>query len=266
MVMEKGTSEMKHGDFSALAQNYAKFRPGYSENVLSAILGLVEKRPQEIDFVDVGAGTGIWTRLVARRGCRTVIAVEPNDEMRAYGTEGNGELDIQWQKGGAEDTGLVKDSCNLVSMASSFHWPEFDKTVKEFYRILRSGGWFAALWNPRLIEVNPLLVEIENTLGEIVPDMKRVSSGRSEFCKDLTERLLQCGYFKSVLYLESRHIEKMSVERYLGVWRSVNDIHVQAGPEKFEQFMAYIQDRIKDMEYIEATYLTRAWVAQTKKE
>jgi ubiquinone/menaquinone biosynthesis C-methylase UbiE len=49
---------------------------------------------------------------------------------------------------------LADGSVDLVSMASSFHWADFDTACDEFHRILRSGGVFVALWNPRLIEVN----------------------------------------------------------------------------------------------------------------
>jgi SAM-dependent methyltransferase len=49
----------------------------------------------------------------------------------------------------------------IVRMASSLHWANFDKACDEFHRILRPGGVFVALWNPRFIEANPLLVEIE---------------------------------------------------------------------------------------------------------
>ena len=37
----------------------------------------------------------------------------------------------------------------------------FDKATSEFSRVLKPDGCFVALWNPRLIEANPLLVEIE---------------------------------------------------------------------------------------------------------
>jgi len=149
-------------------------------------------------------------------------------------------------------------------MASSFHWPNFDVAMKEFNRILRPNGLFVALWNTRLIELNPLLVEIEEHLKKLVPDMKRVSSGRSEFCEHLTERLAESHYIKNVLYLEGQHVEYQTPEHYIGLWRSVNDVRVQAGAEKFEQFIQYITDRISHLEFVEAAYLTRIWVAQKK--
>ncbi|MFD6951333.1 methyltransferase domain-containing protein [Nocardiopsis sp. NPDC060348] len=52
-----------------------------------------------------------------------------------------------------EDTGLPSHSCDIVTMASSFHWVDFDAGLKEFHRILRPGGWFVALGVTRLIEV-----------------------------------------------------------------------------------------------------------------
>ena len=50
---------MTHGDFTALAGDYARYRPSYSTSVATAILALVGRPPMEIDAADVGAGTGI---------------------------------------------------------------------------------------------------------------------------------------------------------------------------------------------------------------
>ena len=114
-------------------------------------------------------------------------------------------------------------------MASSFHWAKFDDALKEFHRVLRPNGIFCALWNPRLIEVNPLLVEIEEYLNNIKPNIKRVSSGRSGMTKTLTEDLNNSRFFKDVIYFEGRHVIYMTKARYVGAWRSVNDLQVQLG-------------------------------------
>lgn len=255
---------MKHGDFSNLAENYARYRPGYAPFVLEAFLSLSEREKQrERLCADVGAGTGIWSRQMAARGVR-VIAVEPNDAMRMAGEKQNANLDILWRKGNAEATGLPAASCDMVCMASSFHWPDFDAAVKEFHRILKPGGLFMALWNTRRFEANPLLVEIEAYLHTLVPELKRVSSGRSEFCDTLTERLLQREEFADVLYLEGRHTELQSPERYIGLWESVNDVRVQAGEERFARFIEHIREVTRDIAVIEAGYLTRAWIARRK--
>ena len=258
------TQTLKAGDFTDFAKDYSQHRPDYCPSILKALLGLLGKPVSEVDFVDVGAGTGIWTRMVLAADVRSVTAVEPNDNMRHNGIADSQHTNISWQAGSAEATGLAGASADWLSMASSFHWANFDTATKEFQRVLRPGGLFTALWNPRLIEVNPLLVEIEAKLVALRPSIKRVSSGRSGITETLTERLWTSSCFEDVVYLEGRHVIKMTPERYLGAWRSVNDVRVQLGQEKFDIFLDFVEQRIASLQVIEATYLTRAWSARRK--
>lgn len=255
-------SAKKLGDFTGLAENYSKYRPAYSESVLTALLSLLGKPVAAVDFVDVGAGTGIWTRMVAQRGTRSATAIEPNDDMRGHGEADSVGLAVQWREGKGEQTGLPDACCDLLTMASSFHWVDFEKGTQEFHRLLREGGRFCALWNPRWIEANPILVEIEAKLYELAPNIKRVSSGRSGITETLTERLHESSLFDDVVYLEGRHTMRQSPEHYLGVWKSVNDIRAQAGEENFARFLKFVEEKMKGLDYVETTYLTRAWAAR----
>ena len=253
------SANMSAGDFTGLANDYSQNRPDYSHSVLLALIGLTGKQKEDIDFLDVGAGTGIWTRMVANEGVRSAVAVEPNDDMFASGVENINSGAVKWLKGSAEATGLADNSFDWVTMASSFHWADFDKATKEFHRILRSGGYFTALWNPRLIEGNPLLVEIEAKITELNPNVRRLSSGRSGLTVNLNEKLSSSRYFGDVIYIEGTHSIQMSTERYIGAWRSVNDLRVQLGNKKFDAFITFVQEKLKNVKSIDATYLTRSW-------
>lgn len=255
---------MKHGDFTGLAKDYAKYRPGYAPQVASAILGYLGRPPTAVDAADIGAGTGIWTRILATRGLRSVVAVEPNDDMRTQGLDASGGTGITWRAGSAEATGLADGSVDLITMASSFHWADFDRACDEFHRILRPRGVFVALWNPRLVEANPLLVEIESQITKLKPDIRRVSSGRSGLTDRLTDLLSAKPQFTDVLYLEGRHTNRQTPEQYLGAWRSVNDLQVQLGPELFRTFLDYVSERTAGLTAIDTTYLTRAWAARRR--
>lgn len=255
-------AKVSHGDYTGLAADYARYRPGYAPSVATAILALLARPLSEVDAADVGAGTGIWTTVIAARGLRSVIAVEPNDEMRREGILATRGTNISWRKGSGEATGLPKESVDLVSMASSFHWVDFEKGCAEFQRILRPGGRFAALWNPRLIEASSLLTEIESEITRLKPEFRRAYSGRAGLTEHLTEMLWSRNGFDDILYLEGRHIVRQSPGQYLGVWRSVNDIQVQLGPDLFEKFLNYIERKIGGLSSIETTYLTRAWTAR----
>ena len=61
--------------------------------------------------------------------------------------------------------------------------------------------------------------------------MKRVSSGRSEFCDNLAERLRRRKEFSDVLYLEGHHTELQSPEHYIGPhgWERLKKICAELG-------------------------------------
>lgn len=254
------SGSMALGDFTVLATDYAKYRPGYSSFIVDAFLGLLGGN-EGVKVADVGAGTGIFSRALATRGI-PVIAIEPNDAMREEGIKQTGALPMEWVKGSAEATTLPDASFDAVCMASSFHWADFDAALIEFKRILKPGGLFMALWNPRQYEVDPVLLDIENTLRTMVPNLHRVSSGRSDFCESLFSRLRENSNIKDVLHLEGTHVEQQSHEHYLGLWNSVNDIRVQAGDEVFKKFLGVVKEKISHLPFVTAEYRTRAWIAR----
>lgn len=258
------TENLDAGDFTALAPDYSENRPDYCPSVLRGLVGLLEKDIKDVDFVDVGAGTGIWTRMVYKTQVKSVIAIEPNCSMRQIGMNDSKNFNIRWRCASAESTGLPNSSVDWLSMASSFHWANFTEATREFYRVIRPGGRFTALWNPRLIETNPTLQEIEEYLYQLNPKMKRVSSGRSGFVENLTERIWRSPYFDDLIYLEGQHTINMTPKRYLGIWRSVNDIQVQLGNIKFTKFLNFVEQKTRKLNNINATYQTRAWSARRK--
>jgi hypothetical protein len=134
--------------------------------------------------------------------------------------------------------------------------------VNEFCRVLRKGGLFCALWNTRQIRGNPVLEDIENKILELKPDLTRVSSGSSGITSNLEQRLIECPLFGNVYYLRGHHTEYWSLERYIGAWRSVNDIQSQLGEQTFEEFIRFVKLRLSNIDFINVSYVTRAWVAR----
>jgi SAM-dependent methyltransferase len=255
---------MKLGDFTGLAANYTRYRQGYAPGVLAALIGLLPASPREAVAVDVGAGTGIWTRMLAGAGFAKVTAVEPNADMRGQGAAHPENGAIVWREGAGEATGLPDGGATLVTMASSFHWVDFDKGMTEFARLLVRGGRFCALWNPRLVEANPLTAEIEAELDKRMGGQKRVSSGNSGITETLTELMWARADFDDIVYLEGRHVVALPRDAYLGAWWSVNDVRAKLGEAGFAAFMAWVEERIAGVPTIEAVYRTRAWAARKR--
>ena len=130
--------------FDDRADEYARFRPGYPAAAVDAILaGLAP--PAELAIADVGAGTGILSRLLAERGAQ-VVAVEPNRAMRDAAAP---HPRVRFVDGTAEATGLPFAAHDLVTVAQAFHWFDPVLAVQELARVLRTGGRLAILWNHR---------------------------------------------------------------------------------------------------------------------
>lgn len=252
---------MRSGDFSHLAQDYAKYRVGYSSVVANALFKYVGAFDDGFTVADIGSGTGIWSKMLLEAGLRCTC-VEPNDAMRQEGIASTSGYDVEWRKGSGEATMLPSGAYNWVTMASSFHWVEAKQGLAEFKRILKPGGYFTALWNPRNIEGNALHEEIEQTIYEIVPELQRKSSGHKKHIDDMYALFKSSGDFGDVIFMEAKYTINRSKEDYLGTWISVNDIQVQAGQERFARIMNMIEQKIMHLDIIPVPYLTRAWTAR----
>ncbi len=254
-------STFVHGDYTHLAKHYGH-RAGYSLTVLNALANYVGSAGERPLFADVGAGTGKLTENLLDVGL-SGYAVEPNDSMRAEGmVYYNHPGRLTWMKGSAEATELPDGCVDWVLMGSSFHWVDSDLALPEFHRILKPGGFLTALWNPRALDMSELEQRVEDRIHQIVPELKRVSSGGSKYTQSIDDTLESTGQFDNVIFMEAPHRVIMSKTRYLGLWESVNDVRVQAGELRFQQIRRAIQDEIADVEQIVARYRTRAWTVR----
>jgi ubiquinone/menaquinone biosynthesis C-methylase UbiE len=253
---------MKFGDFSHLAGDYALTRPGYSSEVLSKVF--VQADLQSLTFADVGAGTGIFTRQVRDFGLTKVFGVEPNSEMRTQGINHIENRDIVWIDGSAESTKLDNFSIDVLSMASSFHWANTSEALSEFRRVIKPGGKFLALWNPRKISGSNIDFEVENVLKTLIPKYVRKSSGYSPFCENLLKTLNSSKIFAHVEYVEFEASRIISSDNYLKLWKSVNDVQVQLGELTFNKFMTQVASLLNNVDHVEVSNVTRAWISTLK--
>ena len=107
-------------------------------------------------------------------------------------------------------------------------------------------------------------LEFVQLIHDMVPDLKRVSSGSSKHTSDWQEVLVSTGHFKDVIFVEANHEIAMSKGRYLQAWRSVNDIQAQAGQELFDVILESIEGKIDHLDKVVVPYKTRAWTARAQ--
>ncbi|EKK0831077.1 class I SAM-dependent methyltransferase [Campylobacter lari] len=253
---------MKQGDFSEVAKHYHN-RPAYSSMLIEKLIKCVnDQNKNTLKVVEVGAGTGKLTKMLADEFDLCIDAVEPNDNMREEGIKfTQNSQNITWHKGSGEETTMPSDYADWVIMASSFHWTDPKKSLPEFARVLTGGGYFTAIWNPRHIAKGSVFYEIEEEIKHIVPELTRVSSG-TQNVKNWEEILVSTGDFTDCFFMECDYKELWSKERYLGAWHSVNDIQAQAGKARWEEILKMIENKISSMDMIEIPYKIRAWTVR----
>ncbi|APV43599.1 Methyltransferase domain-containing protein [Dehalogenimonas formicexedens] len=157
---------------------YVKYRPSYPEAYLGYLATEVGFKENSV-VADIGAGTGILSKLLARR-VKRVFAVEPNHQMRLAAQEyckdaGN----VAVVNGCAEATTLPDASVDFITAAQAFHWFKIDEARKEFSRILRPGGKTALVWNVRDIST-PFGKEYEKIVKQFCLDYIGSGGGSSE--------------------------------------------------------------------------------------
>ncbi|WP_277031965.1 class I SAM-dependent methyltransferase [Actinacidiphila oryziradicis] len=122
---------------------YERSRPSYP---MAALAELADALPLQAGrtVVDLGAGTGKFTRLLALTGAE-VTAVEPVVEMRERLAELLPAISVT--AGTAEATGLPDGCADAVVAAQSWHWFQEAEALAEVERLLRPGGALALVWN-----------------------------------------------------------------------------------------------------------------------
>jgi SAM-dependent methyltransferase len=120
---------------------YAAHRPGYPDSAVEWLVG-GERR----HVLDLGAGSGSLTKSLVADG-HLVVAAEPNRAMLA-------ELEVlglaaPLVQSGAEALPFARQSFDVVTVGTAFHWFDADAALPEIAAVLKPGGRLALVWNIR---------------------------------------------------------------------------------------------------------------------
>ncbi len=126
---------------------YDRGRPAYPARVFEALeeagLGPGAR------ILDVGAGTGLATLELARRGASSIVAIEPDGRMaerlRAKAAAAGAAIEVV--EAGFEEYEPPAGAFDLVTAATSFHWVDEAAGLAKARRGLRAGGAIALWWH-----------------------------------------------------------------------------------------------------------------------
>lgn len=131
--------------FSREALSYARARPDYPPEILQWMADPLGVQAGS-NLLDLGAGTGKFTKLLLRTGAR-VVAAEPVapmlEQLRAALPE------VEAIAATAQALPLAGASLDAVVCAQAFHWFADTVTLREIHRVLRPTGNLGLIWNVR---------------------------------------------------------------------------------------------------------------------
>jgi SAM-dependent methyltransferase len=162
--------------FSPLAAAYSEFRPTYPPALLDYVAGLCSQRHAAWDCA---CGSGQATIALAERFAR-VFATDASARQLASAPR---HARVSYTLGKAEDSGLERESVDLVAVAQAAHWFDLPRFYGEVQRVLRTGG-VLALWSYGPLHVDSAEVDrpLQTFYREIVgpfwpPERQLVDDG-----------------------------------------------------------------------------------------
>lgn len=240
--------------FSNRATDYAKYRPTYPSAAIDIVLENLGE-PSQLLAADIGAGTGISSRLLADRGVR-VLAIEPNLAMAQAA-----QLHplVEFREGTAEQTHLPGGSVDLVTCFQSFHWFKPELSLLEFYRILKRSRRLALVWNDR---------DPEDEFQAGYSHLVRLVSNNHPAERRLVsvDALFLSPYFTQVQQHTLAHRQAVDFSGLIGRAESSSYIP-REGPahqQLISGLQALHQRYCSDRGFVDLVYRTRIYLAQTK--
>ena len=141
---------MQTQSFSGKSEQYEIGRPEICLDALEYLLSII---PPDAVIAEIGAGTGKFTSLIAKRGY-SIYAVEPNDEMRdVLSNKLCNFPNVAILNTCAESTSIPCRSVDVVVAVTALHWFDLDAFRIECLRILKPGGIVIAIYNSRKSEL-----------------------------------------------------------------------------------------------------------------
>ncbi|MGI8564347.1 MAG: class I SAM-dependent methyltransferase [Candidatus Dormibacter sp.] len=243
------SSEFSRGLIDRSGYASEKFAEGYDRHRLSPppavlkILTLVAQAERPRLVVDLGAGTGLSTRVWAGYA-EQIVGIEANARMLKWARRVTQEPNIRYVQAFASNTGLCAGSADLVTCAQAFHWMEPAAVLREAGRILRSGGVFAAYDYDVPPAIHP---EIDPAFAVHFAARRRarerlgLQAGSATWPKEQhLERIRESGLFCSAREIVCHGFQEVDAVRVTGLAESLGGprtIFGEAAPEVEETFV-----------------------------
>jgi SAM-dependent methyltransferase len=240
---DNGQPDWAHS-FGAVAEAYERGRPTYPADAVRWLLG-----EQPVSVLELGAGTGKLTRVIASLG-HDIHATDPDPAMlQILEREVSG---VRTAEASAEEIPLGDASVDAVIAAQAFHWFDLDRALPEIARVLRPGGHLCLVWNYR---------------NEKIPWVRRLGTliGTQDQEDDPAQALIFSELFGFVEDKEFSHwqgIDRRTIQDLVLSRSNVAVLGEQERAAKLAEILTFYDEYGRGMDGMQLPYVTRCYRAE----
>jgi SAM-dependent methyltransferase len=233
--------------FGSIAEDYDGLRPQAPQQAVDWLV------PPGCEVaVDVGAGTGLFTRTLVEKAAH-VIAVEPDARMRkVLAARSPG---VRVVEGSGESIPLPDAAADAVFVSSAWHWMDPERAFPEIGRVLRDGGRFGLIWTSRDREVDWV-----SNLGRLPGEDAPEAESAERFRRRLDIVFPEPAIFHNVAREMFRFVRTMAVENVVAMVGTYSRVIVASPDDRAQrlaQARATLEARFPGADVIDVPM--RAW-------
>jgi SAM-dependent methyltransferase len=176
---------------------------------------------------EIGAGTGKATGRLLALGADPVVAIEPDARLADYLRRALPTSALSVTTKTFEDVDLPERTFDLGLSATAFHWLDEEVALAKIARLLKPGGWWAALWNVYGDDAYPDPFH-DATVGILAgPASPSAGKGGTPFALDAAARIAAIdatGAFERVLYQTSHWPLYLTADQSVALYATYSNV------------------------------------------
>lgn len=219
--------------FTGKANAYTKARPNYPIEFINFLFndfGI----DASTTIADIGSGTGILSKEFLERDC-IVYCVEPNNDMRKVAEDALSSFgNFITINATAENTTLLDNSVDFITVAQAFHWFDTVKFKQECQRILKEAGYVFLVWNFR-VEDSEIVKENALICKKYCPDFIGFNGGD----KQIEERIAS---FFDGKFTKKRFENNLEFSKETFIKRNLSSSYsIQENDKEFQDYVSELE-------------------------
>jgi SAM-dependent methyltransferase len=261
--MPAGDIDEQRLAFGKVAELYDRARPSYPAKTIDALFELAQLQPGA-EVLEVGAGTGKATRLLADRGV-AVTALEPDPAMAAVARRkcaGYQNVEIEqttfeaWQPG---------ERVQAVVSVQAWHWIDPKVRYERAAAALQEKGWLAAIWTFPDWATTPLRDELRAAYARAAPSLApdfpmHPASQPTRLAGDWAAEIAACSRFTAAQVHEHPWSAQYSAAQYSDLLETHQD-HILLSTAERARLLSAVSEVIETAGQLNVEFVTRLCLA-----